>query len=103
MPLSYTITFDSGFTINSSYVVIKNINFKYQDINSVEIIIGIFVDAKAFSDGRPEVDQFKHICSGSDFNTYFSNTVLNTADKNPLDQAYQYLLSLPQYSEAILV
>ena len=102
MPLEQTITFESGLSINSAYFVIKELNFKYKDNNSIEIVVGIFVTDKAYTDGNPEIDIFKHICSGSNYKTYFGETILNAVNKNPLDQAYVYLMTLNEYTDAIL-
>ena len=103
MALQATISFDNGITLQEAYVIIESINIKYPNPNTASIAVLIYKDAAACGDDKTEVISLIHVCSGDNYTTFFAESVLDEAFKNPLTQGYAYLHTLPFYGGAVIV
>lgn len=102
MALQKEIELYNGITLTSAYILITDVTIDYH--NSIAtIIVNIYKDSTAYGNGRPEVVTNTHQCSGTSFTTYFSESVLSVVDITPLVKAYEWLLTLALYSDAIPV
>lgn len=102
MPIQKAINLDNGIQLSTAYIIINRLEFNYPN-SQVTIVVGIYKDSAAYAAGKPEVLSYNHNCTGSSFTTYFAESVLDDADKTPLTQGYQWLLTLPIYSGGSLV
>ena len=102
MPIQKSINLDNGIQLSTAYIVINRLEFNYPNLQ-VTILVGIYKDSTAYTTGKPEVLSYNHRCTDGDFTTYFAESVLDDADKTPLIQGYQWLLTLPLYSGGSLV
>ena len=64
------------------------------------LAVNIYKDSTAYSNGSPEVESLSHTCSGTDFTTYFAETVLDDVGETLLTKSYDWLLTLPMYTGA---
>jgi hypothetical protein len=103
MAMQMELALDNGIILSEAYLIISKMVFVYSDTNSVEVHVSVYKDQTAFSNNKPEVLVFKHLCTGTTFDSYFSQTVMNVEDKNHLDNAYMWLLNLSEYSTAVEV
>jgi len=103
MALQATISFENGITLQDAYVIIEKITINYTNPTIASIIVLIYKDSTAYNDGKTEVISITHQCTGDNFTTYFSESVLDEAFKNPLTQGYSFLQSLPFYGGAVIV
>jgi hypothetical protein len=103
MAIQCELSLSSGITLSAAYVIITDISLAYHlsDIPKANITAVIYKDLQSRNDARTEITQFLHTVTGTDFNTYFSETVLKELDKSFMSQAYEYLKSLPTYQNAI--
>ena len=102
MPLQKSITLDNGVILSSAYIVINKLEFNYPS-SEVNIVVGIYKDSAAYTANKPEVLYYNHYCSGNNFTTYFAEGVLSLVNNTPLTKGYEWLLTLPIYSGAIVV
>lgn len=100
MALTMSLTLENGIVLDNAYLIINTMNFIYKTVSVVEIVLNVYKDQSAYSAGKPEVLQLRNKCSGSDFDTYFSQKYLNNENKNHVASAYEWLLTLDQYSGA---
>jgi len=103
MALQATISFENGITLQEAYVVIEKIKILYTNPNNALITVLIYKDATAYNNNKTEVISLDHSCSGDNYTSYFSETVLDEAFKNPLSQGYLYLQTLPFYGGAVII
>ncbi len=99
MPLQHSITFDNEISLATAYIVISSITINYLQAK-VTINVNIYKNSTAHSNGSPELVNYTHFCEGSNFITYFAESVLDDVNETLLTKAYDYLLSLPFYSGA---
>lgn len=102
MALQKQIDKQSGISMPSAYIKITGINLDYS-LNQAVITVGIYKDSFAYLAGNPEEITYNHICGGTSFTTYFSENVLLPATVSPLTKSYEWLLTLPSYSGALIV
>ncbi len=102
MALQKSIDLYTGIALSAAYIVITDINIDYVN-NFATVIVNIYKDSTAYSNGLPEVITNTHICSGSSFSTYFSESVLNATGNTALTKGYEWLLTLSLYSGATSV
>lgn len=102
MALQKQISLYNGVTLTSAYIVISSITVDYVN-STANINVDIYYDSTAYTDAKPEVISYSHLCSGTSFTTYFAESVLATVDNTTLTKAYEYLLSLTLYSGATTV
>lgn len=103
MALQKSLSFDNGISLPSAYISIYSITIEYINPKSVLVKVMIHKDLSTYNNGSPEYITMEHKCSGSDFTTYFAETVLDDSGKTLLTQGYVWLLSLSMYSGAIEV
>ena len=103
MALQSQVLLSSGISLDTAYIIITNICVYYRlnDIPKIDIVAVIYKDQQSRSDSRTEVGQYLHTATGSEFDTYFSETVLKEVGKSIMSQAYEYLKSLPTYQNVI--
>lgn len=100
MALQGALTLDNGISLSNAYLIIPSIFCNLLDDDLFVVLnVSIYKDSSAYSNGNPEVSVMSHKCIGTDFNTYFSESVLDDAGKTLISQSYVYLLTLPAYSE----
>lgn len=103
MALQATISFENGITLQEAYVIIEKITINYTNPTVASIVVLIYKDSTAYNDGKTEVITLTHSCAGDDYTTYFAESVLDEAFKNPLTQGYAYLQTLPFYGGAVII
>lgn len=101
MALQMEITLDNMSTYSSAYLKITELNLYYKDVDSVKVILSVFSSKEAFDSGAPSVVNFKHVCSGEYFITYFSEAYIGMEDNTPLKCAYEWLKSIETYFDAV--
>lgn len=102
MPLQKAINLDNGIQLSAAYMIITKLEIKYAS-SEVNLVVSIFKDSSAYSANKPEVLNYNHQCSGTDFTTYFAESVLALVNNTPLTKGYEWLLTLPLYDGAIVV
>lgn len=103
MALKLDMTLDNGINLPEAYLKISKIVFTYEDVNTAEIILSVYKDQESFNSGKSEVLHLTYRCSGAVFNTYFSEAVLNIENRNVLNGAYEWLLAMEQFFDAVEV
>ena len=99
MALQGEIILDNGIVLSSGYLLVIHVDMNYiVNDNNANIRVLIYKDSSAYSSGKPEVIELEHTVNSSDFDTYFSETVLKQVNKTNLTQAYVWLKTLSQYS-----
>ncbi len=98
MALQKNIELDNGIILSEAYIVISSIN--YVNNFHVSVKVNIFKNRQSRLDNKPEVIKFKYMCIDN-FSTYFSYDILNEENVNIISKGYDYLKSLPFYSNAI--
>jgi hypothetical protein len=91
MALQQSLTLNNGIVLDSAYIRIFNIELNTTIVKSIKISIAIYKDKSSFDEYKPEVLTLYHSCSSSDYETYFSESILNQLNKNIISQSYQYL------------
>lgn len=102
MALIKNITLENGISLSTAYIKIAEVLYfnHAHEVSFAEVVVNIYKDQQAREDGRPEVIQFKHRCSNSEFNTYFQLSVLSEVGKNVINQGYTWLKTKTMYSGA---
>jgi hypothetical protein len=103
MALQLALNLENGIALSEAYLTITRMNFVYSDVNSVEVFLSVYKDKAAYDAGKPEVFNISHKCTGNLFDAYFSTATLNLEGKNHYDGAYEWLLSLEPYFDAVEV
>jgi hypothetical protein len=103
MALQLALDLENGISLSEAYLIITRMNFMYSDMDSVEIYLSVYKDKDAYDAGKPEIFNQCHVCSGGLFEAYFSTAYLNMENKNHYDSAYEWLLSLEPYFDAVVV
>lgn len=97
MALQKTIQHPTGAT--SSYWRVINVSLNYQDNNATVYMAGYINDQTRLDNLMP-LDGRNYSIIGGDFTTYFSITELDKST-NPVEQAYIYIKTLPEFQGAI--
>jgi hypothetical protein len=100
MGLQLSMSFENGIYLETAYLVISNIQLLYKDVSEAVITLSVYKDKSSYDAGKPEIINIKHVCSGSQFESYFSIPSLSLEGKNPIDNAYEWLLLQEAYFEA---
>jgi len=100
MALQMSLTLENGVVLENAYLRICQMNFEYKDVSVVDVVLNVYKDQTSYNNGKPEITQLKHRCSGGNFLTYFSQAYLNNLNKNHISSAYEWLLSLEPYFDA---
>ena len=90
----------SGAEVSSLYGVVKRF-LKFDAAEKIAIyFVDFFKDEASSNDSDiPTIDEPKRIkCSGTDFDTYFDDTVLKQDQKSLCKSAYLYLHSLSEWN-----
>ena len=95
MALQKAITLDNGYEAN--YWVVSNVEI-YKNTNT-QISVLLYLNEQTKQDGKRNVYAKGYSVSGEAWDTYFANTVLDTA--NPFKSAYDYLKTLDEFQGAI--
>lgn len=98
MALQKNLTLDNGINLPNGYIKVTLVNMATNQY--VDISVEIFKDRAASDDKRPSVVKFEHKCSSNVYHTYFSIDVMNQEGVNVIGQCYNYLKTLPFYSNA---
>lgn len=99
MAIQKNLTLDSGVNLTASYIKIDRCVFNLSDDEQiVSIIVCVYKDSAARTANKTCVAKYSHNCSGDDFDTYFSTTALNVENNNFMKSAYQWLMTLSNYS-----
>jgi hypothetical protein len=100
MALKGPMIFDTGLSLQNAYLVIYEIRKKYPDDNRVCVIyFDVFRDRQAYSEKKMAITSTQIEVVGKDFDAYFTEKVLDDIGKTELTQAYEYLLTLNDYSK----
>jgi hypothetical protein len=97
MGLQKELEFDNGILLSFSYTKIVELVFNYTNPESVQCKVNIYKDINSYNEGKPEVRQIVFLCQGAAYNTYMSDF----STDNPRTCAYNWLKTLPLFSEAI--
>lgn len=100
MALQLNMTLDNGINLPEAYLKISKMTFGFSDVESLELTLNVYKDQEAFSAGKSEVLQLMYRCSGSIYNIYFSESVLNVENRNIVSGAYEWLLTMEQFFDA---
>ncbi len=98
MALQKNITLDNGINLPESYIMISSVNYINGYHSTVKV--NIYKDRSARLSGKSEVVKFQHLCV-DDFPVYFSYSVLDQEGVNIISKGYEYLKTLPFYSDTI--
>jgi len=99
MGLQNGLTLKGGIELTDSYL-----NINYYIVKKKKNILVVYLDAfKDKSSRDADMDTVldapkKYVISGTDFTTYFADSVLKELDKSIESQIYSYLKALPEYS-----
>ena len=90
----------NGVDMTSAYIVVSEIRIRKSEggTNHADIYTAVYFDESIKNTNKPEVTTFIHRASGTNYTTYFDDTVLDDAGKTPFSQAYEFLKSLSQYN-----
>lgn len=104
MAIQKNITLDSGVALVASYVKITKclFNLSIQE-QALGVVVCVYKDAAARTAGKVGVCKLSYNCSGDDFDTYFSTTALDIVNNNFIKSAYNWLMSLSEYSDGVEV
>lgn len=97
-----TYTTPHGYTPTAPYGIVEDVLISKDE---ADVRVRIYKDATAYANGDQYI-QTRHIAKGSDFTTYFEQTVTSAGMSgtskviNVLGKAaYDYILSLPSYAD----
>lgn len=91
MALNKNLTLENGILLSGAYIKVSKIEIELVKPERTIVTVCIYKDVDAYTDKKAEVLSIKHICSGNDYKTYFSTSVLSTVDTNFLSQSYLWL------------
>ena len=100
MGLKGRVLLNSGIDMTSAYLVVTNIviNVVPGDTDTANITALVYKDKESKLAGKVEVTSITKLCSGSNYTTYFGDSVFEAGETNPRKQAYTYLKTLSAYS-----
>ena len=93
MAFATNITLDSG--VNITYVVVDHVNITLHGYCS--IVAKLYTSDTIYTNGGPEVSTVKYVVEGTDFDDYFSESVLAVAGNTVFTQADAYLQTQPLF------
>jgi hypothetical protein len=99
MSLQKSFEAPTGATHASAYHKITGLTHN-RVRNAVEINVSIYKDSAAKVAAKNPVGRKSYRLAGTDYNTYFANSVLDTVDQNHVERCYVYLKTLSDYSGA---
>lgn len=88
MALQKSVTTDYG--VNADYHRIDGMRL-FVDDERVVFDLQLYADAAARSGGSRPLGSQEYEVSGADFTTYFAPAVLDVANQNPQERAYEWL------------
>jgi len=97
LQLSYEAA--TGVTHASAYHKITSLNHNRTG-DRMMIQVTIFADAAAKAASKAPVGNASYRVAGTDYDTYFANSVLDTVDQNHVERSYEYLKTLDDYTGA---
>lgn len=105
MALQGLVSLNSGIDMTSAYLMVTHVdmNIVPGDVPTTVITVLVYKDKESKDSGKVEVTQYTKICTGSDCETYFGDTVFESGGTNPRKQAYTFLKTLSAYSGFIEV
>jgi len=98
MALQKSVEQNNGIIVTYHRVIQIYIN---QVSKNVSITVGSYLSKEIRDVNKSPVINKNYILESSDFDTYFTDSVLLTADKSSVKQAYLYLKTLNEFSNAI--
>jgi hypothetical protein len=98
MALQMAYNLESGISLPFAYfkIIYAEANFV---ISKLRLSLAVYKDESSRTAEKPEVITITFEASGTNYNTFFSEEILAT--KSFLTASYDYLKSLPFFSEAI--
>jgi len=99
MALQKSYEDEFGTTHSTAYGRITQLHINYES-SVASITVGIYKDSTARADNKTPLNKSAYTLSGTDFDTYFLDTVLDTENYNPQERAYVYLKTLDDWSGA---
>jgi len=103
MPLQMSLTLDNGIELPAAYVVICVMVFTYGELPNCVINLDIFTNQAAYNGNKDRIEFRDHVVMGTDLDTYFSRSVLQTSGLDPITQAEQWLTTQGDYLTAVIV
>ena len=100
MALEGHITLYNGVDMTSAYIIVSEVRIRKIEggTNQSDVFVAVYFNQTIKEENKPEVTTFIHRATGTTYDTYFDETVLDDAGKTIFSQAYVYLKSLNQYS-----
>jgi len=102
MSIRHTIELDNGIILPEAHIIIRDVKLNYIE-NVADITAIIYYNITAYNNNRSEVLVIDYKCDSSEFNSYFSESILNQLNKNPKSQAEQFLLNSPGFNGAVQI
>ena len=97
MSLKKDFNIQGNVTVKDAIIKIEELSI----INGGPVTIKVYVyNSSAEKDSKDEAFESRYRVGGDKFNEVFQESVVKTADKSPLSQAYVYLKTLPEFSGA---
>ena len=99
MSLQLSYEAPTGATHSSAYHKITGLS-QDRSSNRMTIHVSIYKDSAAKAADKAPVGSVAYRVAGSDFDTYYANSVLDTENQNHVERSYVYLKTLDDYSGA---
>lgn len=99
MALSKVVTSDSGVVL--SYHRIGLFNVVYSDTCMITMQVDSYVSEDVRKDKKKAVETKKYTINNTVFNTYFSEAILKESGNSSRVQAYTYLKTLDDWTDAV--
>ena len=100
MALQGHIELYNGVDMTSAYVIVSEVRIRKIEggTNQSDVFVAVYFNQNAKTTFKPEVTTFIHRATGTTYDTYFADSVLDDAGKTIFSQAYEYLKSITQYN-----
>jgi hypothetical protein len=102
MALQISTRLENGITLNEAYVKVTEVSIRISgavDDKCVHITVGIYADALSREEGYNSVMYKTYSTTNqAEYTNYFGNEVLNQLEVNPTSQAYEFLKTLPGFT-----